>query len=208
MSLITPIDWLLCLFSPPLAGVIFGHSTVTAGPLERWAGDPLAEWHMRRRRTRCQIMPQGLQPHTKGALSLAELLAFFRSVSLSSPLPPPFFWRPPSPQAGRPSLHDLFSICQSAHMCDCLSEHFWGTYGEGTKQRKCPAMPSGWRWSLRPPACVSVSVSPLWTVRCWGSSHKAGSHFWPMHSFDHKMTAVPRFMCRAKTSRSARNVGV
>lgn len=43
MSLITPIDWLLCLSSPPLAGVIFGRSTVTAGPLERWAGDPLAE---------------------------------------------------------------------------------------------------------------------------------------------------------------------
>lgn len=41
-------------------------------------------------------------------------------------------------------------------MCDCLSEHFLVTYEEGTKQRKCPTMPSGWHWSLRPPACVPL----------------------------------------------------
>lgn len=43
MSLITAIDWLPCLSSPPLAGVIFGRGAVTAGPLERRAGDPLAD---------------------------------------------------------------------------------------------------------------------------------------------------------------------
>lgn len=118
MSLITPIDWLLCLSSPPLAGVIFGCSTVTAGPLERWAGDPLAEWHMRRRRrTRCQIMPQGLQPHTKGALSLAELLAFFRSVSLSSPPPPLFFLASPF-SSGWPSFTPwlIFHLSVRSHV--------------------------------------------------------------------------------------------
>lgn len=43
VSLITAIDWLPGLPSPPLAGVIFGRGAVAAGPLERRAGDPLAE---------------------------------------------------------------------------------------------------------------------------------------------------------------------
>lgn len=70
-------------------------------------------------------------------------------------------------------------VCLPA--CDCLSELFWVTYEEGTKQRKCPMMPSGWHWSLRPTAYVSLCFSQ-WTAYCWSSPQKGVSHFWPMQN--------------------------
>ena len=45
----------------------------------------------------------------------------------------------------------------------CLCERLWVTYEEGTKQRKCPMMPSGWHWSLRPPR---MSLALVLSVDC------------------------------------------
>lgn len=179
MSLITPINPSPLHPSPFSRGYFWQEYSYNRAPGEVDRGPPGRVTHEEQDMVErgCRIAPQGLLSRQKDlsdwlnrwplALSVILFLAIFCLFLSQAVCPPLYCW---------------FSICLS--VCMWLSiwtflRDIWG----GHKAEEVPNNALRLRLiSKATRMCPSLCFSQ-WTVYCWSSTQKAGSHIWPIQNF-------------------------